>query len=161
MEAAETPARRHFAELIARTEIPLVEAALAIAEEEYPELVAGDYLKSIDELAARAEARRGGRGGAADTLRAVRETLFGEAGFRGNDAHYYDPRNSYLNEVLDRRLGIPISLSIVFMAVARRLGLAVEGVAFPGHFLVKHRAGSRELFLDPYRGGEILSAEDC
>ena len=161
MEAAETAARRHFAELIARAEIPLAEAALAIAEEEYPGLPAGDYLRRIDELAARAEARRGERRGAADALRAVRQTLFDEAGFRGNEAHYYDPRNSFLNEVLDRRLGIPISLSIVFLAVARRLGLAVEGVAFPGHFMVKHRAGNRELFLDPYRGGEVLSAEDC
>jgi regulator of sirC expression with transglutaminase-like and TPR domain len=161
MEPAETPARRHFAELLARVEIPLAEAALAIAEEEYPDLAAEAYLRRLDELAAAAEARRGPRRGAAEALRAVRETLFGEAGFRGNDAHYYDPRNSFLNEVMDRRLGIPISLSIVFMAVARRVGLAVEGVAFPGHFLVKHRAGSRELFIDPYRGGEILSAEDC
>lgn len=161
MEAAETPARRHFAELVARAEIPLVEAALAIAEEEYPDLPFQPYLQRIEELAQAARARLGSRHGAADGLRAVRETLFGEAGFRGNEAHYYDPRNSFLNEVLDRRLGIPISLSIVFLAVAQRIGLSAEGVAFPGHFLVKHRAGSRELFIDPYRGGEILSAEDC
>jgi regulator of sirC expression with transglutaminase-like and TPR domain len=161
MEVAETPARRHFAELVARAEIPLAEAALAIAEEEYPDLPSQEYLQALDRLAALADSRRGARRGAAESLRAMRETLFGEAGFRGNDAHYYDPRNSFLNEVLDRRLGIPISLSIVFLAVARRLGLAAEGVAFPGHFLVKHRAGDRELFIDPYRGGEILSAEDC
>jgi regulator of sirC expression with transglutaminase-like and TPR domain len=163
MEVAETPARRHFAELIARPEIPLDEAALAIAEEEYPHLARAAYLARIDALAERAVARLGGPGrrGASPALRALRETLFDEAGFRGNDQDYYDPRNSFLNEVLDRRLGIPISLSVVFLSVARRIGLPVEGVAFPGHFLVKHEAAGRELFIDPYRGGEILTAEDC
>jgi regulator of sirC expression with transglutaminase-like and TPR domain len=161
MDAAETAARRHFAELIARPEIPLAEAALAIAEEEYPHLAGASYLARIEALAARTASRLGGRGGTADALRALRETLFEEAGFRGNDEDYYDPRNSFLNEVLDRRLGIPISLSVVFLSVARRIGLPVEGVAFPGHFLVKHAAAGREIFIDPYRGGEILTAEDC
>jgi regulator of sirC expression with transglutaminase-like and TPR domain len=87
--------------------------------------------------------------------------LFDEAGFRGNQDHYYDPRNSVLNEVLDRRLGIPISLSVLFLAVGRRVGLAVDGVGFPGHFMVKLTAAGRELFIDPYRHGEILTAEEC
>ena len=161
MEVAETPARRHFAELIGGADIPLDRAALAIAEEEYPGLSAEPYLRSIDALAERARLRIAGRRGAAGALRALRETLFEEAGFRGNDEDYYDPRNSFLNEVLDRRLGIPISLSVLFLSVARRVGLPVQGVRFPGHFLVKHEAGGRELFIDPYRGGEILTAEEC
>jgi regulator of sirC expression with transglutaminase-like and TPR domain len=161
MEVADTSARRHFAELIGREDIPLDRAALAIAEEEYPGLGAEAYLRTLDELAERVRARLGGRASAAETLRAVRETLFDEAGFRGNEAHYYDPRNSYLNEVLDRRLGIPISLSVLFLSVARRVGLELEGVRLPGHFLVKHVSGGRELFIDPYRGGEILTAEEC
>ncbi len=161
MEVAETPARRHFAELIGGADIPLDRAALAIAEEEYPGLSTEPYLRSIDALAERARLRIAGRRGAAGALRALRETLFEEAGFRGNDEDYYDPRNSFLNEVLDRRLGIPISLSVLFLSVARRVGLPVHGVRFPGHFLVKHEAGGRELFIDPYRGGEILTAEEC
>jgi len=161
MELPETPARRRFATLVARGEIPLVEAALAIAEEEYPGLTEPAYLARLDELAAAARGKLPGRHTSADALRAVRQVLFEEAGFRGNEADYYDPRNSFLNEVLDRRLGIPISLSVVFLAVARQVGLAVEGVAFPGHFLVKHCAAGRELFIDPYRGGELLSAADC
>ncbi|MBI5070368.1 MAG: transglutaminase family protein [Deltaproteobacteria bacterium] len=161
MELPETPARRRFAALIARDEVPLVEAALAIAEEEYPDLTEPAYLARLDELAAAARRKLPEKRTAADALRAVREVLFEEAGFRGNEADYYDPRNSYLNEVLDRRLGIPISLSVVFLAVARRVGLDVAGVPFPGHFLVKHRAAGRELFIDPYRGGELLTAADC
>jgi regulator of sirC expression with transglutaminase-like and TPR domain len=91
----------------------------------------------------------------------VRAALFDEGGFRGNEDHYYDPRNSFLNEVLDRRLGIPITLSVLFLAVARRLGLRAEGVALPGHFLVRADAAGRELFVDPYRRGAVLTAEDC
>ncbi len=161
MELPETPARRRFATLIAREEIPLVETALAIAEEEYPGLAERAYLARIEELAASARRRLPERRSSADALRAVRQVLFDEAGFRGNEADYYDPRNSFLNEVLDRKLGIPISLSVLFLAVARQVGLTVEGVAFPGHFLVTHRAAGRELFIDPYRGGELLTAADC
>lgn len=161
MEIAETPARRRFAALIAQEPIPLVESALAIAEEEYPGLADRVYLARIEELANSARSRLPARRTSADGLKAVREVLFAEAGFKGNEADYYDPRNSFLNEVMDRRLGIPISLSVVFLAVARRVGLAVDGVAFPGHFLVKHTAGGRELFVDPYRGGELLTAADC
>jgi regulator of sirC expression with transglutaminase-like and TPR domain len=161
MEAADTAARRHFAELIARREIPLDEAALAIAEEEYPRLPAGPYLRRIDELATRVEARLPRRRTGADALSAVRRVLFDEDGFRGNDENYYDPRNSFLNEVLDRRLGIPISLSVLFLSVARRVGLAAEGVGLPGHFLVKLAAGGREIFLDAHRNGEVFGAEEC
>jgi regulator of sirC expression with transglutaminase-like and TPR domain len=161
MEVADTAARRHFSELLDREDIPLDRAALAIAEEEYPDLAADAYLARIEELAQQARARLAARHRGAQGLAAVREVLFEEAGFRGNQAHYYDPRNSFLNEVLDRRLGIPISLSVLFLAVARRVGLDVEGVGMPGHFLVKLTAGGRELFIDPYRHGELLTAEEC
>jgi regulator of sirC expression with transglutaminase-like and TPR domain len=158
---AESAARRRFAALIARDEVPLAEAALALAEEEYPRLDTARYLAQLDALAAAALSRAGARD-AASMLRALRATLFGEDGFRGNDEAYYDPRNSFLNEVLERRLGIPISLSIVYIEVAARAGFPVRGVSFPGHFLVKHVSpGGREVFVDPYRGGELLSAEDC
>ncbi len=157
----DSPARRRFAALLARPVIPLAEAALAIAEEEYPGLSAPEYLRRLDALAAGVQARLGGRADAASKLRAVRAVLFDEGGFRGNADQYYDPRNSFLNEVLDRRLGIPITLSILYIEVAARVGLRVDGVGFPGHFLVKHVAGEREIFIDPSHGGEVLSGDDC
>jgi regulator of sirC expression with transglutaminase-like and TPR domain len=157
----ESPARRRFAELVARPAIPLAEAALAIAQEEYPDISASAYLRRLDEFASSVDARLPSRRNAAAILRALRAVLFEEGGFRGNAEAYYDPRNSFLNEVLDRRLGIPISLSALYIEVASRVGLTVQGVGFPGHFLVKHVAGQREVFIDPFRGGEVFSAEDC
>ena len=109
----------------------------------------------------RATASRASRRPAA-LLRALREVLFEEEGFRGNEKSYYDPRNSYLNEVLDRRLGIPISLSLVLMEVARRVGLDLRGVGFPGHFLLKHAPElGPEVFIDAYNEGELLTTEEC
>jgi regulator of sirC expression with transglutaminase-like and TPR domain len=87
--------------------------------------------------------------------------LFGEQSFRGNAVDYYDPRNSYLNDVLDRRTGIPISLSIVYIEVARRVGLPMEGIGFPGHFIVRWPRGSEGLLVDPFNQGAILSEADC
>ena len=156
---AESAARHRFAELVRRAEVPLAEAALAIAEEEYPRLDARRYLGEIDALARAVEARLDARD-SASMLRAMRATLFREAGFRGNAADYYDPRNSFLNEVLERRVGIPITLSIVYLEVASRVGFAVQGVGFPGHFLVKHIAGWRTLYIDPFNGGELLSSDE-
>jgi regulator of sirC expression with transglutaminase-like and TPR domain len=86
--------------------------------------------------------------------------LFHELGFAGNQSDYYDPRNSFLNEVLDRRLGIPLTLSIVYMEVGRRCGLRVDGVAFPGHFLCKVQLNGGELVVDPFHRGQLLGVED-
>jgi regulator of sirC expression with transglutaminase-like and TPR domain len=154
-------ARTRFAALLEQPTVPLAEAALAVAEEEYPHLPVADYLSRLEELASRVSDRLGDRRDAASKLRSLRTVLFDEEGFRGNSDQYYDPRNSFLNEVLDRRLGIPITLSIVYLEVASRVGLSVQGVAFPGHFLVKHASGDREIFIDAFRGGELLSADDC
>jgi regulator of sirC expression with transglutaminase-like and TPR domain len=157
----QSPARQRFAELIRRPVVPLAEAALAIAAEEYPNLAADVYLGRIDALARAVDARLPARRDTATTLRLLRTVLFEEGGFRGNAEAYYDPRNSFLNEVLDRRLGIPITLGVIYMEVAARVGLPIQGVRFPGHFLVKYVAGQREIFIDPFHGGEILSADDC
>jgi regulator of sirC expression with transglutaminase-like and TPR domain len=96
-------------------------------------------------------------------LDAMKVVLFREEGFRANEADYYDPRNSFLNEVLDRRLGIPITLSILYVEVARRVGLELLGVGFPGHFLVKCPAvgATPDLFIDPFNGGDVLAATEC
>ncbi len=141
--------------------VPLAEAALAIAEEEYPDLASDVYLRRIDALARTLEERLPTHRDAATSLRLLRTVLFEEGGFRGNTDAYYDPRNSFLNEVLDRRLGIPITLAVVCIEVGARVGLPIQGVGFPGHFLVKHVAGEREIFIDPFHGGEILSADEC
>jgi len=158
----DSPARTLFQALVARPVVPLDEAALAIAAEEYPGLDAGGYLAQLDALGERVRRLAPAPRRAATTLQAVREVLFDEAGFRANEKAYYDPRNSYLNEVLDRHLGIPISLSLVFIEVARRAGLPLDGVGFPGHFLVKlaPEAGP-EVFIDPYNAGELLTGEEC
>lgn len=157
----ESPARARFAALLERDPIPLDAAALAIAQEEYPHLDGGAYLARLDALGARV-ARAGGTGRAASLLRALRAVLHDEEGLRGNEEDYSDPRNSYLNDVLDRRLGIPVSLSAIYIEVARRAGLPLAGVGFPGHFLAKYVSASGvEVFVDAFRGGEMLSADEC
>ncbi|BDG06110.1 SirB1 family protein [Anaeromyxobacter oryzae] len=161
-EDLESAARARFAALIGLDPVPLDEAALAIAQEEYPDLDAGAYLARLDVLGKRVGRAAGQGARAASTLRALREVLHDEEGLRGNEEDYSDPRNSFLNDVLDRHLGIPISLSAVYMEVARRAGLKLAGVGFPGHFLAKYvSASGAEVFLDAYHGGEMLSADEC
>ncbi len=155
-------ARARFAALIALDPVPLDEAVLAIAEEEYPGLDVEGLLLRLDRLGERVRARAPARDRAATTLSALRLVLVEEEGFRGNERDYHDPRNSFLNEVLERKVGIPITLSVVWMEVARRAGLRLDGVGFPGHFLVKYvSAGGTELFIDAFNKGEILSADEC
>jgi regulator of sirC expression with transglutaminase-like and TPR domain len=158
----ESRARARFAELIQREEIPLDEAALALAEEEYPRLDVGAALARLDALAARVAEVAGERPRPVAKLKAIRAVLAEEEHFDGNREHYHDPRNSFLNEVLDRRTGLPITLSVLYLEVARRVGLRLEGVGFPGHFLVKYvSASGAEVFVDPFNHGEALSPEEC
>lgn len=164
MVSAENPARGHFASLVARPEIPLAEAALAVAAEEYPGLDVARYVQSLDALGGRVAARLPDARSPLAVLAAMKRVLFGEERFRGNEADYYDPRNSFLNEVLDRKLGIPITLSILYIEVAGRNGLGLHGVGFPGHFLVKLPAAGGlpgDLFIDPFNGGDVLGADEC
>jgi regulator of sirC expression with transglutaminase-like and TPR domain len=158
----ESKARVRFATLVAQEPVPLDEAALSLAEEEYPRLDVEEYLVRLDRLGERVRARARAPGRAAWTLDALRAVLAREEGLRGNDAEYHDPRNSFLNEVLDRRVGIPISLSVIWIEVARRAGLHLEGVGMPGHFLSKYVAPTgATVFIDAYHGGEMLSADEC
>ena len=158
----ESDARARFQALLSAEDVPLAEAALAVAAEEYPSLDPAKYVARLDEIAARVRVHAPAPMRAATILMAVRTVLFDEERFRGNDEDYYDPRNSFLNEVLDRRLGIPITLSLLYMEVARRVGLHLQGVAFPGHFLLKYAPqGGPEVFIDAYNGGEVLSSDEC
>jgi regulator of sirC expression with transglutaminase-like and TPR domain len=139
--------------------LDLAEVALRLAREEYPDVDVEAYL---GELAAMAhEVRPRLRGGLEARVRALGLYLFHEMGFRGNTQAYYDPRNSYLNQVLDRRTGIPITLSLVAMAVGTRAGLSVLGVGLPGHFIAKATDGEGEVLFDPFHGGRLLEPEQC
>jgi regulator of sirC expression with transglutaminase-like and TPR domain len=159
MDAAES-SRRDLIRLTSREPIDLFRGALAIAREEYPDLDEDRYLKQLDELAA--QALRGMPSGASPERRVGRLNafLFHELGFDGNRDDYYDPRNSFLNEVLDRRVGIPLTLSLVYMEVGRRCGLEVHGVGFPGHFLCKVDLGDGELVVDAFSRGHLLGLDE-
>lgn len=154
---------RALQELISKPdeEIDLAEAALLIAAPEYPDLDTGFYLGKLDEFAAKAGALARVPESPWNKVEAVATTLFGELGFRGNIENYYDPRNSFLNEVIERRTGIPITLSVLFIEVAKRLGVNLQGVGMPAHFLVKFAVDEQEHFFDPFNAGSLLSADDC
>jgi regulator of sirC expression with transglutaminase-like and TPR domain len=140
----------------------LAPAALAIARVEYPSLDPKPYAAMLDRMGE--EAARRLKETDSDPVRAFNEYLYDEQGFVGNRERYDDPRNSFINEVLDRRTGIPISLAVVYLEVARRAGLHVEGVNFPGHFLLRARDGvtsSEVSIIDPFHGGAQLSEYDC
>jgi regulator of sirC expression with transglutaminase-like and TPR domain len=142
--------------------VDLIRAALTIARTEYPDLRVESYVARVDELAHAAESRIGDIGDPRDVIAAINHVLFRDAGIQGNREAYYDPRNSFINEVLDRRLGIPITLALIYMEVGRRLGFPLFGVGMPGHFLLKHYdIDGSETIIDCFNGGDILSAQDC
>ena len=156
-----TDRHQDFRQAVDRPEdkIELGRAALAIAVCEYPQLDFAHYLSRIDQLAVTAAARLSGHPNAYRAIAALNSVLFEEHGFRGNRENYFDPRNSFLNEVLERKTGIPITLSVLYMEVAQRIGLSLEGVGFPGHFLVRCLGDDEEVVLDPFNRGEIRSRE--
>lgn len=153
---------QRFNELMQRADarIDLAEACLLIAEDAYPEIRLEHYLGEIERMAIRLRSRLPQSIGAEERVIALNQFLYDDLGFRGNAKEFYDARNSYLNQVIERRVGIPITLSIVYMEVGRRIGLPLEGVSFPGHFLVKLKLRGGVLVLDPFAGGEPLAEDD-
>jgi regulator of sirC expression with transglutaminase-like and TPR domain len=156
----------YFAALVGQQaedeKIDLLVAALVIARLEYPDLEIQPYLRRVDALSQRVAALIATPGDEVETIAALNRVLFDEEGFRGNEADYYDPRNSFLNQVLDRRLGIPITLAILYMEVARRVEFPLFGVGMPGHFLLKHYdVEGRQVVLDPFHRGRLLTPQDC
>jgi regulator of sirC expression with transglutaminase-like and TPR domain len=151
-----------FAALVQRddADIRLDEAALLIGAWEHDAFDVAPHLRALDELARRAAPAIEKAATPDGAGRALAAMLFKELGFRGNTEAYYDPRNSFLADVLERHVGIPISLSVLYMEVGRRLGLSVGGVGFPGHFLVRVDGGAAPLILDPFGGGVALSRAD-
>jgi regulator of sirC expression with transglutaminase-like and TPR domain len=161
MSSRMTP-RERFAAIsrLPERQIDLGEAALLIAAEEQPGLDPYPWLDRLDDLGERLRPRLRRVRNDFDRLAALLDLLFGEEGLRGNAEDYYDPRNSYLNEVLDRRLGIPITLALVCLEVGKRAGVPLEGVGFPGHFLL--RLGNHpHVLIDPFDGGRLLTQRDC
>jgi regulator of sirC expression with transglutaminase-like and TPR domain len=151
-----------FAELLARDEsrIDLAHACLMIAQDAYPELEVERYLGEIERMAIRLRGQVNKVHAAEERVMALNQFLFEELRYCGNTESYYDPRNSYLNEVMDRKTGIPITLAVIYMAVGRRIGLPLEGVSFPGHFLVRLRLRGGMLVLDPFAAGAPLAESD-
>jgi len=141
-------------------EIPLLRTALLIARDEYPDLDMQAYEAKFEAQARALTGRVNLAMPAVDRLAALNRYLFEELGYTGNQRDYYDPRNSYLNDVLDRRLGIPISLAVIQIELARRLDLPLQGVSFPGHFLVRLPVDGGLLVLDPYHRGRSIDADE-
>jgi regulator of sirC expression with transglutaminase-like and TPR domain len=140
-------------------EINLAEGALLIAKDAYPELEIEDYLGQLKQMGAELQKQIDPESDVKARIDALNAYLFDEQGFSGADEeHYYDVRNSYLNDVLERKVGIPITLSVVYMQIGRQIGLPLVGVNFPGHFIVKHKV--LDTFIDPFEKGKILTNED-
>jgi regulator of sirC expression with transglutaminase-like and TPR domain len=151
-----------FMSEVARSPIDITKAAFIFAKEiAYPALDIARYLERLDQLAASVWINISAVRTPAAQAKALAESLFGQIGFQGNQQNYTDPRNSYLNEVFDRRLGIPISLSVIYMAIADRLGIPAAGIGLPGHFIVKVPAENGPGFIDPFHAGRQLTLDDC
>jgi len=150
----------HFTEVVSREDFALDQAALLIGAWDYPERNLMDYRSTLDEIAERTAPEVANASSGIARARAISDCLFDRLGFCGNTNDYYDPRNSFLCDVLDRRTGIPISLSVLYLEVSRRVGVLAQGVNFPGHFLVRVAIEDAWLFLDPFSGGRTLTPAD-
>jgi regulator of sirC expression with transglutaminase-like and TPR domain len=160
------PDRRAFLDAATSPMVSLAEAALRLAGVEQAMLDPAPYLEMLDRMGRAARERvEYARTGRASRVTALTRYVYDELGFTGDREHYDDPRNSFLHDVLERRSGIPITLAVVVIEIAGRAGIAAEGVNFPGHFLVRARAPEgdeeRDLLIDPFHGGSLLSEADC
>ena len=142
-------------------ELDMAAAALQIASIAYPELKVEAYFEQLDKMGKEIAARLSENADPYTRIEAINRHLYGDLGFAGNDDDYYDPRNSFLNDVLDRGTGIPITLSLVYMEVARRVGLPLVGISMPGHFLVRYAEEDRDIYIDPFDRGVILTRAEC
>ena len=151
---------QYFTSLVQSDEhFPLLEAAISLAQDEYPELDVQQVLSDVDQLQARLKRRVPADASALQKLRLLGQFFFRDLGFGGNVNDYYDPDNSYLNAILKTRRGIPISLAVLWLELAQGLGLNARGVAFPGHFMVKVNLPKGQVVIDPFTG-QSLSREE-
>lgn len=155
-----SPGLLRFAEVVSRDDLPLDQAALLLGAWDYPLRDVELYRDRLDAIAYDAAPDVARAAGGIGRARAISDHLFDRLGFAGNTSDYYDPRNSFLTDVLDRRMGIPISLSVLYLETARRLGVLAQGVNFPGHFLVRVAVEDAWLYLDPFSSGRALTPMD-
>lgn len=156
-----SPPRQRLYYLLRQSSIDLAAAALYIAQDEYPALDVDAYLMTLDTMAAEVRERLPIEPYPLKVLQTINRYLYEDLGFTGNTQHYYDPRNSFLNDVIDRRTGIPITLSLIYLEIARRIGFPMVGINFPGHFLVCPDRNDMSLYVDPFYQGELLFEQDC
>lgn len=146
---------------LADDRIDLAHGALLIAKAVYPDLKESLYLERLDRMASRVKLDMTADAESEDIITKLNDVLFEQEKFRGNHENYYDPDNSFLNRVLDRKTGIPITLSLIYIEVAGRLGLDVRGIGLPGHFITALYHASGKIFIDPFNRGEILTVDEC
>ncbi|MEL6495851.1 MAG: transglutaminase-like domain-containing protein [Cyanobacteria bacterium J06623_7] len=151
----------NFYQEVSQPKIDLAKACLYFAAAEYPDLNPQKYLADLDAIAAAIKPQLPAERYPLKVIQAINQHLFDTLGFRGNQANYYDPDNSFLHRVLERKLGIPISLSVIYLAIAQRLNFPMVGVGMPGHFLIRPEFESVGIFVDPFHRGEILFEADC
>ncbi|MBW4651101.1 MAG: SirB1 family protein [Kastovskya adunca ATA6-11-RM4] len=142
-------------------QIDLGVAALYIAQEEYPRLDPAEYLSALDMMAAEVVERLPAERYPLRVIQSLNQYLYDDLGFSGNSSNYYDPRNSFLNDVIDRRMGIPITLSLLYLEIAKRLDFSMVGIGMPGHFLIRPDFEDVGIFVDAFNRGEILFEQDC
>jgi regulator of sirC expression with transglutaminase-like and TPR domain len=163
MTSMPRPSRVQLADELSRSEseLDLARAALLIAKEEYPQLSVELYQARLDQVSEEVRDRLGEETAQLVILEELLRTLYERRGFDGNRDAYYDPRNSFLNDVLDRGVGIPLTLAITVLEIGWRLGLPLEGVKFPGHFLVRYRGDEISLLIDPFNKGAIRFEDEA
>jgi regulator of sirC expression with transglutaminase-like and TPR domain len=142
-------------------QIDLAKAALCYAQAEYPDLNISKYLSIIDAIALEIKPQLPTERYPLKIIKTINYHLFDCLKFQGNNQDYYNPNNSFLNQVIDRRVGIPISLSVIYLAIAQRLNFPMIGIGMPGHFLIRPNFQNASIFVDPFNQGEILFPEDC
>lgn len=142
-------------------DVDLARAALLISGEVYPDIDVQNYVNTLDSMATDIHVSTAARSSPRELAAAISDYLFLRRGFAGNEDDYYDPRNSYLSQVMDRHLGIPITLSLVFMEVGRRLGLPAEGIGLPGHFIVRIDGEGEGLYVDAFHKGRLMTGREC
>lgn len=155
--------RRMLIEEVERPDedVNLARASLLIAQEEYLDLDIPRYLAQLDQMGRELKTRLHGETRPRAVIDIINTYLFTEQAFQGSEEDYYDPANEFLNHVLDRRVGIPITLSILYLEMAHRLSFPLVGVALPGHFIVKYEGPEEEIFIDPYGKGAVITRQDC
>jgi regulator of sirC expression with transglutaminase-like and TPR domain len=156
-------ARQYFYQEIHQQEeqIDLAKAALYIAQEEYPHLDPAEYLNALDTMAAEVQERLPSERYPLRMLQSINQYLYDDLGFSGNTDDYYNPRNSFLNDVIDQRTGIPITLALVYLEIARRLDFPMVGIGMPGHFIIRPEFQEAGIFVDAFHHGEIMFEQDC